>query len=176
MKHKNGTTDPTMNTHGIVQAAVRRLNDIGGLQFGRLQDQIDAERRRIDEQMELRADYAGQLALAEAKRIDAIRSVDVNAVSVANDRATAQAAVLANQVSASAETLRALVAATAATVAQQLAQVSAGIADRLSALEKSQYENKGAGSGMRDMTGWIFGGFSGAATIGMVIYTLLRHV
>src|SRR5471030_432941 len=102
---------------------------------------MEAERRRVNEQMELRADYGVQLSIAEAKRIDAIRAVDVNAVSVANERATAQAAVLANQVAASAETLRALVAATAATVAQQLAQVSAGIADRLSALEKRSEEH-----------------------------------
>lgn len=123
----------------------------------RLDDLRDAESRRVNEQMQLRAEYSIQLGVAEAKRIDAIRAVDVNAVSVANERATAQAAVLANQVSASAETLRSLVAATAATVAQQLAQVSAGIADRLSALEKSQYEGAGSKGGIKDMAGWIIG-------------------
>lgn len=147
--------DPTENVKKMIADAVIRLDDLR-----------DAEIRRVNEQMELRAEYSVQLGVAEAKRIDAIRAVDVNAVSVANERATAQAAVLANQVSASAETLRSLVDATAATVAQQLAQVSSGIADRLSALEKSQYENKGSSSGMRDIWGWIVAAVAVAIGIG----------
>jgi len=131
--------------------------------------------RRIDEQANLRADFQVQLNVAEAKRIDAIRAVDVNAVSVANERATAQAAVLANQVAASAETLRALVAATAATQAQQLGQLTAQLTDRLTALEKAQYENKGSSGGMRDMYGWIFGGIMALATIASIIYAIAHH-
>src|ERR1035437_3440792 len=78
----------------------------------RIDDNIKLEMKRIDEQMNVRADYNIQLGVAEAKRIDAIRAVDVNAVSVASERANAQAAVLATQVATSAEALRALVAAT----------------------------------------------------------------
>ena len=131
--------------------------------------------KRIDEQAKLRADFNAALGVAEAKRIDAIRAVDVNAVSVANERATAQAAVLANQVAASAETLRALVAATAATQAQQLGQLTAQLTDRLTALEKAQYENKGTGTGMRDMYGWIFGGLMALATLGSIVFAVLHH-
>src|SRR5450631_1333317 len=150
--------DPSHNVRSIVDLAVARLDDLHIAEARRINEALEAERRRVNELMQLRGEYAVQLNVAEAKRIDAIRAVDVNAVSVANERATAQAAVLANQVAASAETLRALVAATAATQAQQLSQLSAQFTDRLSSLEKAQYENKGAGTGMRDMTGWIFGG------------------
>lgn len=147
--------DPTENVRGMIDRAVSRIDDLR-----------EAEVRRVNEQMMLRAEYSAQLALAEAKRIDAIRAVDVNAVSVANDRATAQAAVLASQVSTSAENLRQLVAATATTVAQQLAQVSSEIAERLSALEKSQYESKGSSGGMRDVWGWIVAGILALIAIG----------
>ena len=135
--------DPTANVLSLVAAAVLRLDDLRKAEMLRVDQLRDAEIRRVNEQMTLLSAHSAQLNLAEAKRIDAIRAVDVNAVSVANERASAQAQVLANQVSQSAETLRALVAQTATTVAQQLAQVSSGIAERLSALEKSSNEGIG---------------------------------
>lgn len=124
--------DPTANVLALVDAAVRRLNDLH-----------EAEMRRVNEVMTLRADHSAQLAAAEAKRIDAIRAVDVAAVAVASERAAAQATVLANQVSTSAETLRSLVAATATTVAQQLAAALTPITERLASLEKNQYTDQG---------------------------------
>ena len=124
----------------------------------RLDEKIENLAERIDAELKLRADYAIQLSIAEAKRIDAIRAVDVQAVAVASDRAAAQALVLAAQVSSSAETLRTLVAATAQTVAQQLASVSSGINDRISALEKSTYENSGKTTGSKDVWGYIVAG------------------
>ena len=157
MKERDVALDPSHNVRSIVDRAVTRIDDLAVAEARRVNEALLAERRRVDEIMTLRADYAVQLNVAEAKRIDAIRAVDVNAVSVANERATAQAAVLANQVSASAETLRALVAATAATQAQQLATTTTQITDRLSSLEKSQYENKGSGSGQEKMYGWVIG-------------------
>ena|ERR1035437_4146348 len=141
----------------------------------RIDDNIKLEMKRIDEQMNVRADYNIQLGVAEAKRIDAIRAVDVNAVSVASERANAQAAVLATQVATSAEALRALVAATAATQATQLGTLTTQLTDRLTALEKSQYESKGNSGGMRDLWGWVFGGIIGIAGIVSVIFTILHH-
>lgn len=140
----------------------------------RLDDLRTAESRRVDEQMVLRGEYGIQLSIAEAKRIDAIRAVDVNAVSVANERATAQAAVLANQVAASAETLRALVAATAATTAQQLTQLTTQLTDRLTSLEKSQYESKGNSGGIKDLWGWILGGTVALVALGSFIAPHLK--
>lgn len=152
--------DPTENVHDAINREVRRLNDLYSAESRRLDEAMIAERRRIDEQLALRAHYDLQLSLAESKRIDAIRAVDVNAVSIANEKATVQATVLANQVSTSAETLRALVAATAQAVAQQLTQLSAQFTDRLSVLEKTQYERQGRGTGMEKLWGWVFGGIA----------------
>lgn len=165
-------TDPSANTWAIVASAVKRLDDVMRVSFCRVEDQILAERRRVDEQLALREEYDLQLSIAEAKRIDALRTFDVNAVAVANERAMAQAAVLANQVAASAETLRALVSSTATAVAQQLAQISAQLSDRISLLEKSQYESRGTSGGMRDMWGWVFGIGLGVAGLVSIVYTM----
>lgn len=155
-------TDPTENVKTMLKEAVQRLDDLR-----------NAEINRVNEQMDLRAEYSVQLGVAEAKRIDAIRAVDVNAVSVANERATAQAAVLANQVAASAETLRALVAATAATTAQQLTQLTTQLTDRLTSLEKAQYESKGSSGGIKDMAGWIIGAIMTLIAIGTFLIPYL---
>jgi hypothetical protein len=120
----------------------------------RLDDLRMAETGRVNELMELRDEHYKELRLAEAKRLDAIRLVDVNALSVANERSVQQAAILATQVASSAEMLRLLVASTAATQAQQLSQM----VDRIALLEKSQYLSKGTSGGMRDMYGWITAG------------------
>lgn len=136
-------TDPTANVLDLVDAAVKRLNDLRAAEVRRTDDLRKAERRRINEQMALRAKFDSKLREAEAKRIDAIRAVDVNAVSVASERANQQATVLANQVAASAETLRALVATTASSNAQQLSQITQQLTDRLAKLEQAQYEGSG---------------------------------
>lgn len=104
---------------------------------------VEAEMKRVNDLMELRAFYAEKLEIAEAKRIDAIRAVDVNAVAIANQRATDQAAVLAAQVAASADTLRVLVSQTAAANKQQLDQITQQLSDRISTVERFQYEGKG---------------------------------
>lgn len=108
-----------------------------------------AESRRIDDIMKLHTEFSDKLSIAESKRIDALRAVDVSGVSIANERATAQASVLANQVVASADALRTLVSQTAATMAQQTQNLTTQLTDRLASLEKSQYENKGK-SGLVD--------------------------
>lgn len=135
--------DPTINVQNLLRAAIIRVDDLREAETRRVNEILAAESRRINEQLALRTEYEGLLREAEAKRIDAIRVVDVTAVAVANERATAQAAVLANQVAVSADTLRALVSSTAASVAQQLAQVTAQLTDRLASLEKSSYEGQG---------------------------------
>lgn len=177
--------DPTANVNALVAASSKRIDDLREedrkfsetmrlYEQNRINEQMESERRHMFDQLTMRDKHTEQLSVAEAKRIDAIRAVDVNAVSIANERAGAQAAVLANQVSASAETLRALVAATATTVAQQLSQMSAQFTDRISALEKSQYEAKGTGTGMRDMWGWVFGGLMALTTIGISLFSIIH--
>lgn len=153
--------DPTKNVLQLVEAAVKRADDLAA-----------AEARRVNEIMDLRAEYTEKLSLAESKRIDAIRAVDVNAVAIASERAAAQAAVLQNQVNASAEALRSLVATTAAAIAQQLSQLTSQFNDRIAALEKSQYEIRGTGAGRKDFYGWIVGGVGAIAVIVMLIVRL----
>lgn len=103
----------------------------------------EAETRRVNDMTTLRDKFQDKLDVAEAKRIDAIRVVDVNAVTVANDKATAQAAVLARQVTESAETLRKLVESTASTAAAQLVQLISPITERLGKLEQYQFKGEG---------------------------------
>lgn len=198
--------DPTDNVKDIIRAAVERLDDL------RIEniDTRDREISHVKETMSLRASYTEKLLeqqalnteklqLAEAKRIDAIRAVDVNAVSIANERAAAQANVLANQVVTTADTLRALVVATAAAQAQSLSQLINPLIDRIASLEKAAYEGVGKGrvldpqmdallrevkslregrdlvSGSNDGLGkviaWIF---AGIAALGTVVVLLTR--
>lgn len=96
---------------------VKHLIDI---HISKLDEIYKSEFKRVDERITRVTDHQKDLSIAEAKRIDAIRSVDVAAIETANNRATEQAKVLANQVAASAETLRTLVSGTATTVAAQL--------------------------------------------------------
>lgn len=135
--------DPTANVLKLVEAAVQRLDDLRNVEMRRLEDLRTAENRRIDEIAELRANHAKELTVAESKRIDAIRAVDVAAVATASERASQQASVLANQVSASAETLRTLVASTATSATQQQATFSTQINERLALLERAQYKGEG---------------------------------
>ena len=160
---QNGHSDPTLNVQNLLHAAVERLDDLR-----------EAESRRVNELLAVLEAHSKELKEAEAKRIDAIRAVDVNAVAVANERATAQAAVLANQVQASAEVARALVASNAAAVAEQLTQLSKQFMDRIASLERAQYEKQGTGAGMREMYSWLFAGLMALVTIGAVIWGIFK--
>lgn len=135
--------DPTPNVLALVDAAVKRLDDLRAAEMRRMDDLHNAEFRRIDQISSIRSYYSELLAVAEAKRIDAIRAVDVNAVAVAAERSTQQANVLANQVAASADALRSLVASTATANSQAQATLTQQLNDRIATLEKSSYEGKG---------------------------------
>jgi hypothetical protein len=142
--------DPTANVIALNEAAVQRQDDLRQAsedltkaRFEHMKELLTAESRRINEQLALRAEYTERLSVAEAKRIDAIRAVDVNAVAVASQRASDQATVLATQVAQSAEALRGLVASTANTVAQSQQQLATTLSTRITTLEQAQYEGKG---------------------------------
>lgn len=127
-----GQTDPTNNVLQLVRAEGRRQDDLR-----------EAESRRVDQQMELRAKHYAELREAEAKRIDAIRSYDVGQGVAASNRGDTAALTLATQVSNTAETLRNLVATTASAHATALSQITMPIIERLALLEKAQYEGSG---------------------------------
>ena len=155
------TVDPTANVIALSAASNVRQDDlrkaaseITALQFRLLTAKIasevthikelmHAESKRVDQQATLRDHFSEELRKAEANRIDAIRSVDVQAVAVASQRAADQASVLQAQVASSAEALRALVASTAATFAQNLQQTVGGLSTRLTTLEQGSYQLAG---------------------------------
>ena len=134
------TIDPTLNVLQLVEAAVKRVDDLRASDKENFDNIRQTEASHIKELLTLRTEHSKELAAAESKRIDAIRVVDVQAVSVANEKASDQAGVLAAQVATSAEALRALVDTNARTLAQQLTQLITPITDRLSLLEKAQNE------------------------------------
>lgn len=137
------------------------LKEMMELHVCHLKEMNRAESRRVDEQAQLRSDYAIRLSDAEAKRIDAIRAVDVNAVSVDRAKASDQATVLAGQVSSTAEALRNLVATTANTIAQSNQAANAALSTRITTLEQAQYKGEGKGLGI----GASWGVFLAVATL-----------
>ena len=142
-RHNEPVIDPTKNVLDLVYSAISRQDDLRAAENKRIDDLREAESRRVNEMILLRAAFEERLAQAEAKRIDAIRAVDVNAVAVASQRAADQATVLATQVVQSAEALRALVATTATTIATSQQQLVAGLSERLAALERAGYLTQG---------------------------------
>jgi uncharacterized protein YnzC (UPF0291/DUF896 family) len=164
----NQAIDPTKNVLDLVLAAVKRIDDILDLTVKR-QDDLrlaqaaleDLRYSSIKENSALRADYEDKLRKAEANRLDAIRIVDTNNVSVASERANATAAALAKkgddaalvlsaQVTKSADDVRTLVKNTADEQARNLQQQFAGIQNqfngigtRLTALEQTGAEGAG---------------------------------
>lgn len=153
--------DPTANVIALSEAAARRQDDLreASERFilarieaeSKLQAIIEtknkelreAESRRVDGEARLRADFQSQLAAAEAKRIDAIRTVDVNAVQTATDRTSGQAAVLAEQVSGTAETQRAAVATTSQGFIDAMERLEITLSSRIAALEAKQNVGEG---------------------------------
>ncbi len=109
-KYGGATIDPTKNVLDLVEAAIRRVDDLRMAETRRIDEIIAAEvlraaqlrtedSKRTEDMAELRAahsteilrlttSHSKELMEAEAKRIDAIRIIDVAAVSTANDKAT----------------------------------------------------------------------------------------
>jgi hypothetical protein len=135
--------DPTANVLQLVEAAMKRQDDLRQQQDKHTQDLLNVH-----------FNYIQRLSDAEAKRIDAMRALDVKGVEMANERATSQASLLAGNVVQSADTLRSLVATTAAATATQQQQergqmteritlIEKTQSDRIALLEKAQYQTQG---------------------------------
>jgi hypothetical protein len=125
-------TDPTKNVESLVEAAMRRQDDLREMQ-ARYTGQIGEMRETHAQYVaELRAEYETRLSEAESDRINAIRAVDVGA-----------AAILANQVAASAEALRGQVEAARQQTATALAAALEPIQKDIQDLRRVQYEGQG---------------------------------
>jgi hypothetical protein len=118
----NPVIDPTQNVLDLVDAAIRRQDDLR-----------EVEAQHIREILNLRAEYDRELREAESNRIDAIRAVDVGAVNRAAEVAATQATVLAAQLSATADASRTGLVAALEPIQKDIQE-----------LRKAQYEIAGA--------------------------------
>lgn len=135
--------DPTENVKALVLLESRRQDDArkaealrqDGLReasdkynaaaIGSIKALFDAEVKNTQVIIALRSDADEKLRIAESKRIDAIRAVDVNAVAVASQKADQQANTLAASVTSSAEALRKSQADSAERLANQITTTAA---------------------------------------------------
>lgn len=171
--------DPTFNVLGLVEAAMKRQDDLLAAHVRRFDDLRNADL----EATKMRINLEDQLRIAESKRIDANRQFDVNNVAIASQSQAEQARILATQVTQSGEMLRGLVDTTAKNNASALERVVNDMSARISIVEKVQYEGSGKQavadplnaamlaemkamreqmltkqgntSGMKDVVGWI---------------------
>lgn len=175
----NPSFDPSENVKALNEAAAKRQDDLRLYSERLTQAQLDAlekvgtiriqqemrllaeQDKRIENEARIRAEYNDKLISAEAKRIDAVRTVDTTAAAATSQRTTEQATllgkqtadiaeVLRNQVARNADDLRTLVATTAATqlqtqiaAANVVATQMSTLSTRITTLEQSGAEGKG---------------------------------
>jgi len=142
--------DPSSNVYALVRAAIQRQDDLRSIESGHIREMAglrsdfesrlrDADRRQAD----LRAGYEEKLRQQESARIDAIRAVDVGAVTRAAEVSATQAATLATQQQASADALRGQVEQARIATADALAQALAPITKSIEDLRAAQYQQQG---------------------------------
>lgn len=142
--------DPSRNVLDLVDAAVRRLDDIGALRAQLSNEQAGSLRREMD----LRDDFKRRFGEAEARRIDALRDLDRLEVKTANDRHQLAVDTLAKATTAMADTLRSGAETIARTLAAQQETYRKEIELRLGAVEKWQAAGAGKGAGLN--AAWIY--------------------
>lgn len=129
-------SDPTYNVNQLVNSEVRHLHEVMALNKEILNLHVGyADKLRLSDE---------KLSLAESKRLDSIRAVDIGNVAVASEKAAQQAVVLADQLTKNAEQLRTLVLTTAAQLQEQ---VIAPLVGRVRDLELLRSQSSGTQSG-----------------------------
>ena len=106
-------------------------------------ERFASEIKRIDDAATTYAANIKDATEKETKRVDSNREVDGKAVTIATDRASDAASVLAKALSETAETMRKNTDAIATTLALQLQQFNTQFVERFMAIEKLQNENIG---------------------------------
>ena len=152
-------TDPSENVKSELRQAMKRQDDLRG-----------QEAHYIRSMMRMSVKHNAELRRAETKRINAIRAVDVGAVTRASEVSTLQAQTLATQVATSAETLRGQVAAAATATAAALTTALTPIIQAVEDLRKAQYQQQGERVQRTEGTGnyrWLIG--TGIAVGGCLI-------
>lgn len=138
--------DPTENVRELFDAGATRQDDLR-LAERRLQEEkilrVEGEMHALQREVTIRAEHQKDLDTLEAKRLDAVRSVDQLAVKNEADRSQAAITTLANAAATTAETLRSAVNTSATNLATQLDRTVTAITERIAALEKSSYTGAG---------------------------------
>ena len=150
-RHNEPVVDPTANVIRDLEGAVRRLDDLRKAESRHVREvlrlrgaQRNHDLAHMSEVVKIRSSYDRQLRKAEASRIDAIRTVDVEAARQARGEAELRATALAAQVASSAEALRAQVASTATAAATSLAAALVPLTEAIADLRRAQYEQAGS--------------------------------
>jgi hypothetical protein len=165
--------DPSKNVLDLVEAAIKRLDDMGELR-ARV---ADGEIRRMEDLAELRAEHYKEIRHLESDRLDKIRSVDVANAAATAAQLLSAVTTLATTQQATAETLRNQVAATASAVASQTERVINPIIERLSLLERATAQTSGKGEGLSQGAAILLAvvtGFSSLLAIAGVLYAVLK--
>jgi hypothetical protein len=142
--------DPTENVIALTEKANERQDDLRNSivelmkENARRIEQLGIQRGEYLQKLsDIRAEHAKEILALETNRLNAIRQVDVLAVSTAAERAQQAIQALATTTSTNAENLRVLVTSTAATIAAQTTATVAAMTERIAALEKSSYIGAG---------------------------------
>jgi hypothetical protein len=153
----------------LVDAAIKRQDDLRESEAThvreilRLREKLYSEETtRVEAIARLRAEHQAELREQEAKRIDSIRAVDVEAVQRAAEVQATQQGVLATQVVTSAEALRTQVAAAAQAAQIALAAALEPLQKDIADLRKSQYEAQGQKTQVVERQ-------AGTASVGVVV-------
>jgi hypothetical protein len=178
--------DPTANVLETIKAAIQRQDDLRiqegthireVLTLQRHYEQIVAELR--DDIATLRGDFDRQFRELEANRVNAIRAVDVQAVTRAAEVSATQASTLAAQVATAAEAMRTQVANAQAAAEANLRSALEPIQMAISDLRKSQYELQGQRVAQVEGKGssqWVIGVIVAAvlSIAGIVVAVILK--
>lgn len=147
-RKKKKIIDPTKNVTAVLEAAVKRIDDLRNIN----RELVDSKVDHLKEMADIRAEYDSRLREAESKRIDAIRAVDVAAVASTARDAAIVASTLAGQVSTSADTLRSQVELTKTAAAAALATALQPIQRDVSELRDNQFKLAGLKQGSSEST------------------------
>ena len=184
----DGKPDPSFNVIQLVQAAIRRLDDLEAEREKRLEAVLDERDKRLDDQLHhlrelisLRADQNAERLRIDSDRIDALRAGDLRNVDKAIEAFT-NAALSANATAdRTAQALRDQVAVSAKQAEQRLEATLAPILADVSDLRRYQFESQGSKTQVVDsrqasstVVAYIFGAIGASVGLVSLLLTLTR--
>jgi hypothetical protein len=156
-RNKTPVIDPTANVIALVEAGLKRQDDLR-----------DLAAKHATELMVVRISYEDKLRVAESARINAIRDVDVQAAALASNVQSQVAATLASQTTTLADALRANVATVAQAAQGNLTAALAPMQKAIDDLRAVQYAQQGqqaAKTENKDSGQWVITTIISAAAI-----------